>query len=823
MAGMAWTLHPALFYEKYGTVLVQLWESGAFGNMFRPVRTLSKSIGDRITSLRRQRSVAAPPKPIAEAEAEVLSLTDDSVATDDEALSRVNREPGDTSPEPSTSQQNELAFQGDIYTQMRRSRRQRERLQKIRETREKFLEAGSSSSGSEFGRKRRGLHPRRGSIMAFKKDKRKASGGGTPLTDMECAVPARAVVIDVSSGSPTSAESSEDEDDAAWSGGERGSRIKPEELLEENDSLQTFRDVCSPRKKGQASPPPNVREPTESQTAETASLASAAAKDQAAVGKTPPTKKLAEPFAAAKWPRKSALRKRKVSRRASVASSGSAGEKATKTAPGKPSSIAVTDSSSAVAGGASQPQAEFSSPTSLLLTEEPIASDKRPAPTSPAESVAKKDKAKRRKPKAGSHKKKARGKSAKTAHGPGEKSPSFPEEGSYTGGDVHSGAASEDKARRKHDTPGAPSKDKVRSRVARHPIASKEPSASTGATAPSQTAEAARRRKSARGHSQPATSVRAPGELVDAGFHQGSKAIPSATDAAMVHVAGRGSHPDAKAIKRDSAAALKTAPLLRLEQWTSEREERDAEARLSAQAPVGVPRSSEAVGTSAGASRAVGVHKRHAKKHRTSKTVATAVDASSGAATSVKDVEPERPSPVSPQAVSSDSAERVSDEVVGVHHHHRRRSHGRSKRHAEGVHRRHSRKTKEDLPVDSTQLATGSALPSATLANASADLGDRPSRVEGFAAAAPPRKDVDAESTTSVVSASSVRCRVMPPTADITLTGTDTGTSAGSERHPPRATTVVEGDDVTIHVDLSSRDRAAMFWPFGRRGDKKKK
>ncbi|KAL3243249.1 hypothetical protein MRX96_020644 [Rhipicephalus microplus] len=63
MAGMAWTLHPALFYEKYGTVLVQLWESGDVSTLFNPMRRLSRSIGDRITSLRRPLGTSATAAP----------------------------------------------------------------------------------------------------------------------------------------------------------------------------------------------------------------------------------------------------------------------------------------------------------------------------------------------------------------------------------------------------------------------------------------------------------------------------------------------------------------------------------------------------------------------------------------------------------------------------------------------------------------------------------------------------------------------------------------------------------------------------------------
>ncbi|KAL1474313.1 hypothetical protein MTO96_038075 [Rhipicephalus appendiculatus] len=148
---------------------------------------------------------------------------------------------------------------------MRRNRRQRERLQKIRETREKFLEGRSTSStGSEFGRKRRGFQRHGSSILVSKKDKgfKKAAGGGTPLTDMEGVVPVRAVMIDVS-GSPGGSSSSEDEDVADKFGEKPGATIQADELLEENDSLQAFRDVRGTSKRGHRSPPPTVRAPSE--------------------------------------------------------------------------------------------------------------------------------------------------------------------------------------------------------------------------------------------------------------------------------------------------------------------------------------------------------------------------------------------------------------------------------------------------------------------------------------------------------------------------------------------------------------------------------
>ncbi|KAH8030657.1 hypothetical protein HPB51_010591 [Rhipicephalus microplus] len=412
MAGMAWTLHPALFYEKYGTVLVQLWEWGDVGTLFDPVRRLSRSIGDRITSLHRHHSdtLTATTKAGAVGGAVESSLTDDSVITEDDAMSRVNREPGDTSSEPSTSQQNELAFQGDIYTQMRRNRRQLERLQKIRETREKFLAGGSASSGgSEFGWKRRGFQRRSSSILASKKNKglRKADGSGTPLTDMEGVQPVRAVVIDVS-GSPGDSSPSEDENIADKASGKRGGVIKAAELLEKNESLQAFRGICGTGQRGRRSPPPMVRVPSESHT-DTDSVASTSSVGQAPVASTPPLKKLEQPFVAAKSPGRSALRKRKSSRRRDIVAP--RGEPAT--APEKSAPVATVDVASVVFDRP-RPATESSSATSLLWRKEPVATDKCPEPSSQVKSNARKDASKRRKPKGERKRKKMKDKSKTT-------------------------------------------------------------------------------------------------------------------------------------------------------------------------------------------------------------------------------------------------------------------------------------------------------------------------------------------------------------------------------------------------------------------------
>ncbi|KAL1460408.1 hypothetical protein MTO96_027383 [Rhipicephalus appendiculatus] len=817
MAGMAWTLHPALFYEKYGTVLVQLWESGDVGTLFNPVRRLSRSIGDRITSLRRPQGTTATAAPKAGAvggAAEAPGLTDDGSAatedvtedvTEDDAMSRVNREPGDTSSEPSTSQQNELAFQGDIYTQMRRNRRQRERLQKIRETREKFLEGRSTSSaGSEFGRKRRGFQRHGSSILVSKKDKgfKKAAGGGTPLTDMEGVVPVRAVMIDVS-GSPGGSSSSEDEDVADKFGEKPGATIQADELLEENDSLQAFRDVRGTSKRGHRSPPPTVRAPSESQT-DTESIASISAAGQAPVASTPPLKKLAQPFVAAKPPGHSALRKHKASSRIGpVALRGKL-----VTEPERCPSVASIDTPSAAVPGTAGPstEANLSSATSLLSTKELVSNDKGPESPSQVKSVAKKDSSKRRKRKVEKERKKAKDKSKATV-GSAKTSRALSAD-SGTAGDLDSGAISEDaKPRRKPKTAKSPSKASTRSPGPGSDFASRESPTSTSETTSSQVPEAVRNKDGAKAVSMSATSVSTPDKLADEDSTLPSvvgKATQLATDIAMVHSKLPGG------ARAKGEHAVKTAPSPRGEteqRTTSQREERVAEGKASASTQAEAAPSSEALGTSDAASRrATGVHKRRGKKQRTSKSPAGAdVDTPSGAPlTSTKDVELKTPHPA-----STDSEERVFDKAGAIHDHHRhhRRRHSKSKKHAKEVDgKRRSRKNKEDRPVDVTALATGGV---ATTTEVGADGG--PTKIEGSDAA-----------TTALKESSVPSQPVQPPTADGTLSGSDTLLSLGGQRRPPRTNTVVRGDDVTVQVDMSSRNRMAMFWPFSHKGQKKK-
>ncbi|KAH7934654.1 hypothetical protein HPB51_028977 [Rhipicephalus microplus] len=288
--------------------------------------------------------------------------------------------------------------------------------------------------------------------------------------------------------------------------------------------------------------------------------------------------------------------------------------------------------------------------------------------------------------------------------------------------------------------------------------------------------------------------------------------MESASDVAMVH----SGLPNVVRDKVEDAVKTSTPPRAEVKQRSArKREERAAEAKPSESTQAVVGPSSVALEISAAASgRTSGVNKRRSKKHTTSKTPASAaVETSSGAPlASTKDVEPE-----STRATSPDNVDRVFDEAVAVHGHthHRRQRRSKSKKHAKkGDGKRHSRNTKEDVAVASATVVTGGELlPASTTDNYGYG---GPFKVEGSDAATTPFKKP------SLVAAPSQPFYALPPTADVTLTGTDTALLPGGQRHAPRLSTVINGDDVTVHLDLTSRDRAAMFWPFGRRGKKKR-
>ncbi|XP_070386655.1 serine-rich adhesin for platelets-like [Dermacentor albipictus] len=198
MAGMAWTLHPALLYEKFGPVLIDLWESGAFRTLFRPVRHLSRTIGAAITPRRFGRHIEQPVR-------EEQSI--DSVPTDDVASERANRglrAVDESMLELSSTQQNELAFQGDIYIRERRAKKQGDRARQVRLARQLLDEADSALQG----RRRRGSiiastskNPNRGRL-------RRRHSMSTPSSDVAGAIPLRKVKLaGWSSGSSASTAS----------------------------------------------------------------------------------------------------------------------------------------------------------------------------------------------------------------------------------------------------------------------------------------------------------------------------------------------------------------------------------------------------------------------------------------------------------------------------------------------------------------------------------------------------------------------------------------------------------------------------------------
>ncbi|KAM7306142.1 uncharacterized protein ISCGN_009883 [Ixodes scapularis] len=233
MAGIAWTLHPALFYEKYGSVLVQLWDSGALRNLFVPVRRLSTTIGSAVSSAVGSRLASAAPEDVDERASSEFNLCPDTLPTEDAASHRANRELFESSAEPSTSQCNELAFQGDLYTIKRRQRKRKERLRLLRASRPKMDTAGTSG-------------PRRRRSIISDTSKKKKTGHswsktiGTPLADLEGALPRhKAVTLSTSDMSRSSLDDKEDED---WY-----QENFSETFITDNDSLRRLKALSGGR------------------------------------------------------------------------------------------------------------------------------------------------------------------------------------------------------------------------------------------------------------------------------------------------------------------------------------------------------------------------------------------------------------------------------------------------------------------------------------------------------------------------------------------------------------------------------------------------
>ncbi|EEC04422.1 hypothetical protein IscW_ISCW003328 [Ixodes scapularis] len=186
MAGMAWTLHPALFYEN-------------------PFRHLLASLGAGVSlGVGSQRSSAE----VDEGSSFGLVFSEGTPVTQDRALSRVDRDVVGTSEKPSTSQCNELAFQRGMYVVRRRQEKQRERLKRMRESRKK-------PKSSSVVKPRR-----RSSILAPKLGKKKGKYSqlmtiGTPLAGLQGSDPhLKGVTMVVeSASSPGSPVGTESEDD----------------------------------------------------------------------------------------------------------------------------------------------------------------------------------------------------------------------------------------------------------------------------------------------------------------------------------------------------------------------------------------------------------------------------------------------------------------------------------------------------------------------------------------------------------------------------------------------------------------------------------
>ncbi|KAK8776108.1 hypothetical protein V5799_030569 [Amblyomma americanum] len=735
MAGMAWTLHPALFYDKYGPVLVQLWESGALGALFRPPGTDVE---------------------LGVVEASELRITDASVATDDEAWTRVNREPGDTSPEPSTSQQNELAFQGDLYTQLRRNRRQQERIEKIRENRRKFLEGSHSSASS---RKRR-VPGRVGSILVSKKEKalhRKVGGVGTPLTDMEGVPQPRGVVIDTG-GSSDSGESSEAEA-AGGAPAKRGGQLLAQELRSDNDSLKAFRAIRGGKKKGGVSPPPNFGRQSDTET-ETGSISSEMPQEALSVGSPAVALDLMTPTG--EQPKRSSLKTRKGSKpsvgpgqqdasAASILRSDKEIKMKALELPDhrqarhkgsrSPTVASLEIGTSAVKG--SLPHGGVSVSTTMQSKDErPVSSEESSSMASPSGAITKKEKTKKKKTR--SHKKKGKHKS-KAAHGKGQET-AVVHQDSYKAGEQKPGADVESQE---------PSPD-----VTSSSVSPGQPGPSDGAL----------------------------------------KAAISGTT-----VLQKGPEPKQGSTERGSLKVT-NVPLPVRESTVSKEagKESQAEKIASASSPPSTKR-----------------HKKHTKK-RKSKWPAAAEDILPRPAVPSEDGVPVEPEDKVSRPLPSESPEKTFDEAADTHR--IRSGHFGHKKHHRAAKRSH-KKTAALSSAPGSLAAIGQTQPLPATADGGLAQGAAPpgGTKEVAASSQPPQEDANAADMAGVStsSASSIRRLLNLPSMDATASEASTTRNMTTERRPGNVT-VVQGNDVTIRLDLASRNKMFMFWPF-RRKDKKKK
>ncbi|KAK8758432.1 hypothetical protein V5799_003943 [Amblyomma americanum] len=126
MAGTAWTLHPALLYEKYGTVLVQFWETAGLDAFFRPIRRLSTSLGGTLNcsigALRSRKSTAVG---LHHCLLEIRSFSEHA------AITRADCSLSESSVAPSVSQANGLCLRSDMYAAKREERKQRKQPSRV--------------------------------------------------------------------------------------------------------------------------------------------------------------------------------------------------------------------------------------------------------------------------------------------------------------------------------------------------------------------------------------------------------------------------------------------------------------------------------------------------------------------------------------------------------------------------------------------------------------------------------------------------------------------------------------------------------------------
>ncbi|CAN7996500.1 unnamed protein product, partial [Ixodes hexagonus] len=180
MVGMAWTLHPALFYEKYDSVLVQFWDSGFLRTVSRLLSaSLSTEIGSGVGGSRQTNAE------FDEGSSSASLFSEGTPVTEDVALSTAVRDAVEMSEDPSTSQCNELAFQGDRYINCRRQKKKQKQLKGTREVRKK---ATSPTSAKQR---------RRDSILAHKGEHSRQMTTGISMAGLQDALPHKSITLGI--------------------------------------------------------------------------------------------------------------------------------------------------------------------------------------------------------------------------------------------------------------------------------------------------------------------------------------------------------------------------------------------------------------------------------------------------------------------------------------------------------------------------------------------------------------------------------------------------------------------------------------------------